>query len=455
MNIFIAGDGEVGFYIAEALVNSNHDITIIDPHEELLKMVEAHTDLLTIVGESNSVGVLKQAGVDKADLVISVLHDETVNIITSILAKKLGAKNTIARVNTLQHLSKENLKVYEELGVDYMISPEDISGHEVVNLIKNPQVYDMFNLSNDKLSVYLIKIENGAPVSNKTLIDIAKEHGPLNFRAVAINRDQSSFIPTGTSSFKEGDMVYVVSKPESLDDLLNLAGKKKYEINNIMVIGGGRVGKVICSELENDYNIKLIESDSDRCHSLTDILTDTLLINGDARNVDLLDEEGIENTDVFIAVTNSSETNILTCLHAKKFGVKKTIALVENLDYIEISQNIGIDTILNKKLTAASNIVKYAMGNEVSSLKKCLSGINSDIVELVAMKGSQVTKKPIRDLKIPDGSVIGGIIRGNESFIAVGDFQIIEGDKVVVFALPGIISKVEKMYQKTGFGFNS
>ncbi|PLX14962.1 MAG: Trk system potassium transporter TrkA [Marinilabiliales bacterium] len=455
MNIFIAGDGEVGFYIAEALVNSNHDITIIDPHEELLKMVEAHTDLLTIVGESNSVGVLKQAGVDKADLVISVLHDETVNIITSILAKKLGAKNTIARVNTLQHLSKENVNVYKELGIDYMISPEDISGHEVVNLIKNPQVYDMFNLSNDKLSVYLIKIEDSAPVANKTLVEIAEEHGPLNFRAIAINRDQSSFIPTGDSSFKEGDMVYVVSKPDALDDLLKLAGKKKYEISNIMVVGGGRVGKVICRELENDYNIKLIENDTHRCHGLTDILTDTLIINGDARNVELLDEEGIENTDVFIAVTNSSETNILTCLHAKKFGVKKTIALVENLDYIEISQNIGIDTILNKKLTAASNIVKHAMGNEVSSLKKCLSGINSDIVELVAMKNSPVTKKPIRELKIPEGSVIGGIIRGNESFIAVGNFQILEGDKVVVFALPGIISKVEKMYQKTGFGFKS
>jgi trk system potassium uptake protein TrkA len=455
MNIFIAGDGEVGFYIAEALVNSNHDITIIDPHEELLKMVESHADLLTIVGESNSVGVLKQAGVDKADLVISVLHDETVNIITAILAKKLGAKNTIARVNTLQHLSTDNLKVYEDLGIDYMISPEDISGHEVVNLIQNPQVYDMFKLSNDKLSVYLIKIEHGAPVNNKSLIDIAAQYGPLNFRAVAINRKQSSFIPTGDSTFEEGDMVYVVSKPDSLNDLFSLAGKIKFDINNIMVVGGGRVGKVICRELEKEYNIKLIESDTNRCNSLTDILDDTLLINGDARSVELLDEEGIENTDVFIAVTNSSETNILTCLHAKKFGVKKTIALVENLDYIEISQNIGIDTILNKKLTAASYIVKHAMGNEVSSLKKCLSGINSDIVELKAIKGSAVTKKPIKDLKIPEGSIIGGIIRGDESFIAVGDFQILEDDKVVVFALPGIISKVEKLFQKTSFGFKS
>lgn len=454
MNIFIAGDGEVGFYIAEALVNSNHDITIIDPHEELLKLVESHTDLLTIVGESSSVSVLKQAGVDKADLVISVLHNETVNIITAILAKKLGAKNTIARVNTMQNLSIENRKIYEDLGIDYLVSPEDIAGNEVVNLIKTPEVYEMFNLTDDKLSVFLIRIEENAPIIDKTLIQIAKEYGPLNFRAVAINRNQSSFIPTGTSNFQKGDMVYVVSKPDSLDELFALAGKRKFDINNIMVVGGGRVGKVICKKMEMDYNIKLIENDIERCHILTDFLTDTLIINGDARSVELLDEEGIENTDVFIAVTNSSETNILTCLHAKKFGVRKTIALVENLDYIEISQNIGIDTILNKKLIAASYIVKHAMGSEVSSLKKCLSGINSDIVELVAMPGSMVTKKPIKDLKIPEGSIIGGVIRGQESFIAIGDFQILEDDRVVVFALPGLSDKIEKLFQKKGTIFN-
>jgi len=454
MNIFIAGDGEVGFYIAEALVNSKHDITIIDPHEELLKLVESHTDLLTIVGESNSVSVLKQANIDKADLVISVLHNETVNIITAILAKKLGAKNTIARVNTMQNLNVENRKIYEDLGIDYLVSPEDIAGHEVVNLINTPEVYEMFNLTDDKLSVFLIRIEEDAPVIDKSLIQISEEHGPLNFRAVAINRNQSSFIPTGTSSFQKGDMVYVVSKPDSLDELFALAGKRKFDINNIMVVGGGRVGKVICKNMETDYNIKLIENDIDRCHVLTDFLDDTLIINGDARSVELLDEEGIENTDVFIAVTNSSETNILTCLHAKKFGVRKTVALVENLDYIEISQNIGIDTILNKKLIAASYIVKHAMGREVSSIKKCLSGINSDIVELVAMPGSAVTKKPIKELKIPEGSIIGGIIRGQESFIAVGDFQILEDDRVVVFALPGITNKIEKLFQKKGFVFN-
>ena len=450
MNIIIAGDGEVGFHLAEALVNSNHNITIVDPHEELLKMVESHSDLMTIVGESNSVGVLKQANVNKADLVISVLHDEQTNILTAILAKKLGAKTTIARVNTLGNLSEENQKIYEELGIDFLISPEDIAGEEVIEILGQPAATEIYDLSGGKLSIFLIKIEKDAPVVGKTLTQIASEIGHLDFRAVAINRSQDIFIPTGDTAFHADDKVYVITKPEACTELLELGGKKKQDINNVMIVGGGRVGKVIAKRMENDLNIKLIEHDRDRCMKLTNLLDETLIISGDARDIHLVEEEGIENMDAFIAVTNSSETNILTCLHAKKFGVKKTIALVENVDYIQISQNIGIDTIINKKLIAASHILRYSMGDEVASLK-VLSGINSEIVELVARPGSAVTKKPIRDLKIPKGALIGGIIRGDQSFIAVGDFQILEDDKVVVFTLSGVTPKVEKMFFKKQF----
>jgi len=452
MNIIIAGDGEVGFYLAEALVDSNHNITIVDPHEELLKLVESHADLLTIVGESNSVAVLKKANVSKADLVISVLHSEPINILTAILAKKLGAKYTIARVNTLQNLNKENQNIYNELGIDLLLSPEDIAGHEVVKLIQQPAAIEMFELSEGKLLIILIKIFPNASVVNQSLNDIALKYENLDFRAVAIHRGDSTFIPDGDSIFLANDFVYVITKPEKLDLLLEMGGNKDVEISNIMLVGGGRVGKVIAKELETDVNIKLIEQSRERSIKLTDLLGETLIVNGDARDINLLEEEGIEGIDAFIAVTNSSETNIITCLHAKKFGVKKTIALVENLDYIEISQNIGIDTIINKKLSAASYIIKHSMGDEVTSLK-CLSGINSDIAEFIAKKGSPVTKKLIRDLRMPEGSLIGGVIRDDESFIAVGDFQIQENDKIVVFALPGISNKIEKMFLKPSFGF--
>jgi len=447
MNIIIAGDGEVGFYLAEALVNSDHNITIVDPHEELLKMVEAHTDLMTIAGESNSVAILKQANVDKTDLVISVLHDEHINIMTAILAKKLGAKNVIARVNTLENISEESQLVYKELGIDFLISPEDIAGLEVIRLLQQPAATEIYDLLEGKLSVFLIRIEENAPVIGKTLNQIAAEAGSLDFRAVAIHRGSETFIPHGETIFKKRDMVYVITKQAAMDELLNMSGKKKVSINNVMLIGGGRVGKVIAKRMEHDVNIKLIEDNKQRCFDLTEYLNDTLIINGDARDIDLLEEEGIENMDAFIAVTNSSETNILTCLHARKFGVKKTIALVENIDYIEISRNIGIDTIINKKLIAASFIIKQSMGDEFTSLK-CISGINVEIVELIAKAGSSATKVLIRELKVPEGALIGGIIRGDESFIALGGFQIKEGDKVVIFALPGVTTKVEKLFVK-------
>jgi len=451
MNIIIAGDGEVGFYLAEALVHSNHNITIVDPHEELLKMVESHADLMTIVGESNSVAVLKQANVAKADMVVSVLHSEEINILTAILAKKLGAKYTIARVNTLQNLTPENQKIYFELGIDQLLSPEDIAGHEVIKLLQKPAATEIFELSDGKLQVLLIKISDNARVLDKSLNDIAKQYVNLDFRAVAIHRGGDTFIPDGNTVFKKNDFVYVITKPEGMDQLMKLGGKENVEINNIMLVGGGRVGKVIAKQLENDLNIKLIEDSKERSMSLIDLLDETLIINGDARDINLLEDEGIEGVDAFIAVTNNSETNIITCLHARKFGVKKTIALVENLDYIEISQNIGIDTIINKKLSAASYLIKHSMGDEVSSLK-CLSGINSDVVEFVVQKDAPVTKKAIRNLKMPEGSLIGGIVRDNVSFIATGDFQIREKDKVVVFALPGITNKIDKMFHKSGFG---
>ncbi|MBT3173577.1 MAG: Trk system potassium transporter TrkA [Lentimicrobiaceae bacterium] len=451
MNIIIAGDGEVGFYLAEALVHSNHNITIVDPHEELLKLVESHADLMTIVGQSNSVAVLKKANVAKADLVISVLHSEEINILTAIIAKKLGAKYTIARVNTMQNLALENQKTYNELGIDQLLSPEDIAGHEVVKLLQRPAAIEIFDLSDGQLQILLIKINDDANAVNQSLNDIANQYENLDFRAVAIHRGNSTFIPSGDTIFQPNDFVYVITKPEGMEELMKLGGKQDVEINNIMLIGGGRVGKVIAKQLETELNIKLIEQSHERSLNLIDLLNDTLIINGDARDIKLLEEEGIEGVDAFIAVTNNSETNIITCLHAKKFGVKKTIALVENLDYIEISKNIGIDTIINKKLSAASYMIKHSMGDEVSSLK-CLSGISSDVVEFIAKRDSAVTKKLIRNLKMPEGSIIGGVIRGNKSYIAIGDFQIEEDDKVVVFALPGLTHKLEKIFHKQNGG---
>ena len=435
----------MGMHLAEALVRSNHDITLVDPHEELLKMMESHSDLMTITGDSTSTDVLLRANVKHADLVIAVLHDEHINLLTGIIAKKLGAKKVIARVNTMENLSPEVWRMYQDLGIDGLLSPEDIAAQEIISLLKQNASLETYDFSGGKLQLFMVKLESEAEILGKTVDEVINQYEHLEFRIAAIHRRQSTFIPQGEDMFQIGDMVYVVTKPHAVKDIIKLSGKKKINIHNVMIVGGGRVGRITAKRLEHELNIKVLENNKERCMDLTNYLSEALVVNADARDLDMLEDEGIKDMDAFIAVTDNTETNILTCLQAKSFGVKKTIALVENIDYIDISQNIGIDSIINKKLIAASYMVKYTLGAKVSSLK-CLSGIDADIVEFDVRAGSAVTRKPIGQLAMPTDAIICGITRDGESYIATDDFQIETDDQVVVLALPDAIPAVERLF---------
>ena len=310
MNIIIAGDGEVGMHLAEALEHGDHNITIVDPHEELLKMIESQSDLMTIIGDSTSIKVLQQANVKKADLVIAVLHDEHINLLTGILAKKLGAKKVIVRVNTMENLSKENWRIYQDLGIDGIVSPEDIAAQEIINLLKQNVATEAHDFAGGKLELLMIKLEPNAPSINKTLEELIENYKHIDFKALAIHRRQNTFIPKADDVFLEGDLVYVITKPHALKELMQLSGKTKFNINNVMIVGGGRIGKLTAKRLENELNIKIIEMEKERCFELTNVLSNTLVVNADARNVDLLEDEGIKDMDAFIAVTDKTETNI-------------------------------------------------------------------------------------------------------------------------------------------------
>ncbi|MCD6090410.1 MAG: Trk system potassium transporter TrkA [Bacteroidales bacterium] len=445
MNIIIAGDGEVGSHLAKLLSDENHNITVVDPHTKMLEMIGAHTDVLTIEGDSTSMEILEKAKVDEADLLIAVLHDENINLMTCILGKKLGAKKTIARISNTEFLEKGNESLFENLGIDQMVFPERIAADEIIDLLKQTGAIEIIDFSGGKLQLFLIRLEKYAWVVNKTLNQVAQEFPQLNFRAVSIHRDGKTIIPNGDTYFRENDLAYVITKPEGIETLLQLGGKHPFKIKNIMIIGGGRIAKKTALSLENDLHIKLLEKDPLRAEQLTAILKNTLIVNGDARDINHLEDEGIHDMDALIAVTNSSETNIITCLHARKLGVKRTIALVENIEYIDLAQNIGIDTIINKKLITASYINRHTMQGNVTNVK-CLSGINADAIELIAMPNSQVTKKPIKKLKIPEGAIIGGIVRDKESFIAVGNLQILANDKVVIFSMPYALHKMNKLF---------
>lgn len=446
MDIIIAGAGEVGYHLAKQLSNENHDITVIDIDGTSLDRVNSVMDVLTITGSSTSLRILKKAHCEKMDLLVSVTSSESINVNTAILAKKLGAKKTIARVENAEYVSKENQEVFKEIGIDHLIYPEELAAFELVKLIQRAAATDIIEFENGKLSLIGLKLDANLPVIRKTIQEIAHTIDEVSFRVVAVHRGIRTIIPTGTDILLPNDQIFVITTPEGIEKIIKLVGKDQTKLNNIMFLGGGKIGRIAAKLLENNINIKMIDSDMDKAVDLADYLEKTLVIQGDGRDLDLLAQEGIVDMDGFVAVTNDAETNIITSLMAKHLGVTKTIALVDNVDYIPLTQTIGLDSLINKKLIAATNILKFIRKANIISIAT-LQGIDAEVMEYIAQPNSTVTKKLVKDLKFPQNAIIGGYIRDGKSFISVGNSQIEVNDRVVVFSLPGSIHSVEKLFK--------
>ncbi len=446
MKIILAGAGEVGTHLAKMLSNEKHDIVVIDPDAEKLQFIESGFDLMTVKGSTTSFEVLKEANIKKCDLFIAVAPSEETNITGAILAKKLGAKKTIARIDSSEYLLAQNKEHFLSIGIDYLIYPERIVSREIITLLNKTSTTDFVDYAGGKLSLYVIKLDEDAPVIRKSLLDIAKKNLKIEYRAIAITRQGETIIPRGCDQFLPGDLVYVISGPSGIKEIMKYSGKEDVAARNIMILGGSRTGIRTAMDFENHSNIKLIEIDKDKCNRIAEFVDDTLIIHGDGRDINFLKESGISSMDAFIAVTGSAETNILSCLMAKKFGVRKIICEVENFDYISLAENMGIDTIINKKVSTASRIFRFTMDHEVSSIK-CLTGTDAEILEYVAKPGSIITSGALKSINIPKDAVIGGIIRGKSSFIAHGNTQIKPNDIVIVFALPTAIYKIGRFFK--------
>ena len=445
MRIIIGGAGEVGTHLARILSNENHDIVVIEPDEDKLRLIDSSLDVMAMVGSATSIKLLEESGIKKADLFIAVANTEHANITAAILGKKLGAKKTVARIDNDEFLKNSNIELFRSLGIDYLIYPEKIASREIIGLLQQTGTTEFINFTGGMLSLFVLKLDKNAPIINKTLQEATTNEGALNYRAVAITRDGETIIPRGNDKFKLDDTVYVVSNRTGLKDVLKYSGKEHYGIRNLMILGGSRIGKLTATKLEDEYQIKLIEIDKAKSIQLADMLENTLVINGDGRDIDLLNSEGLQNMDAFIAVTGNSETNILSCQVARKMGVKKTIAEVENIEYIDLAENMGIDTIINKKLITASRISRFTMSAQVSMIK-CLTGTNAEVLEFIAKPGSKITEGSLQDINFPKDALVGGIIRGKTSFIATGQSRVEANDRVVVFALPSAIHKIESFF---------
>lgn len=445
MKIIITGAGAVGFHLAKMMASESQDIYLIDQNQERLNYIQSSLDIYTICGDAKSISVLREANVESCDLLIAVTSIEETNLLVSILAKKFGAKRTIARINDLELKQPENTKLMQSLGIDELISPVQLASEEIKRLVNRSVFTDDHEFEGGKLTVFGISVHEKSPLVNKTVQDSAYLNPELSFKPIALHRKEETIIVNAQTEIFSNDIIYFISNPDSIDHIIEICGQECFEIRNIMILGGSSIGQLTAKMLEEEYNVTLVEKNRERCEELARKLKNTLVINVDGRNVAALEEEGLADMDAFIAVTADSESNIMSSLVATNHNVKKTIARVENIDYIHLSQNIGIDTLINKKIIAAGNIFKYVRKGDVSAIAN-LHGVDAEIIEFIVKPGSKVTRKPINRLHFPRTANISGVIRNDVGFIPFGSFQLKEGDKAVVFSLTESIHLIEKYF---------
>lgn len=448
MKIIIAGAGEVGFHLAKLLSYESQEITLIDTDKESLAYADSHLDIKVIRGDATSIAILREANVDICDLLIAVTASETTNITICVLAKQLGAKRTIARISNTEFISNKEEIGFTRFGIDELISPEALAASEIELSLRQSSFSDTYEFEEGALTMASLTLSKEASFVGKTIKDAAKIFPEIHFIPIAIQRQgtQYTLIPRGDTIFREGDNVVFITSEGGAEELCRLTGKTNTDIKSVMILGGTEIGFKAARDLsKKGFNVKLLEGDKERAFEIADKLPNVLVIKSDGRKVDVLDEESIGDMDAFIAVGDNSETNIMSCLVAKSKGVKKSVALVENMDYFELSHSIGIDTLINKKLLAANSIFRYIRKGEVVAMTK-LNNMNAELLEFEVKSTSAICDKLIKHIDFPRSAIIGGVIRGNVGYIALGDFKIQEGDKVVVCSLLRSIKGVEKLF---------
>ncbi|MDD3323384.1 MAG: Trk system potassium transporter TrkA [Paludibacter sp.] len=443
MKIIIAGAGEVGTHLAKLLARENFDIALLDEDPERLKNLEASYDLITYTGSPTSINVLKETGVDDVDLFIAVTPFESINMTACMLATNLGAKKTLARIDNYEYLLPKNRVFFEKLGVNYLIYPEVLAAKEIVESLKTNWLRQNLSFCNNALILLGIKVR-----SNATILDKKFKSGFFekeNYRVVAIKRLNKTIIPLGNDDIQANDIVYFMTVPDQLRHVQKQAGKEEVEIKNIMILGGTKIAQKALKTLPSSFNIKVIESDKSKSYSLAEKFNNSLIINCDGKNIEALKEEGIEDMDAFVAVTDNSEANILACMAAKRLGVKKTVAEVENIDYIMLAESMDIGVVINKKMIAASYIYQLTLDADVLNVRT-LTSADAEVVEFIAKAGSKITRSKIKDLRIPDKVNIGGYVRDGKGYIVNGSSVIMPNDHVIVFCVSSAIRKMETFF---------
>jgi len=443
MKIVIAGAGETGAHLASILSQEHQDITLIDANKARLIQLKNSLNIGIVEGEAISIKSLKESGIEKADLFIAVTPSESKNMTACMLSSKLGAKKTLARVDRSEYLLPEHKDFFEQLGIHSLIYPEMLAANGIINALRATWLREYMEFENGAMVLGGIKVRKNAEIINKPFSSGYFAHP--RYRVVAIKRQNQTIIPKGNDQIEANDLVYFITSQENLDFVREQAGKDTYQVKNAMIVGGSRIAICASQQIPDQLHVKLIEINKEKSQQLGDKLNNVLVINGDGRDTDFLREEDIEEMDAFVALTDNSEANILACSVAKRLGINKTIAEVENIDYIPLAENLDIGAILNKKLLTASYIYQLTLSSNISTAK-CLTNVDAVVMEFIVNKNSPVTKRSVKDLQLPDNVNIGALIRNGGGITVNGDTHIAAGDHVIVFCMADSVRKLDHFF---------
>jgi trk system potassium uptake protein TrkA len=443
VRIIIIGAGKVGFSLAQMLSYENHDVVVIEKKPLRQKIVEENLDVQTILGSGASTSVLEEAGVAEADLLIAVTEIDELNMISCLIAKQYGVKKTVARIRNPEYLENTKFSPTTSIGIDLVINPERVTAKMISKLIHVPEAINVEYYADGKVQLLELYIKKDSPVVNKSLIEI---NFPKPNLIVAILRDEKMIIPRGSDVLKPGDLIFVIAETKNMLAVEKVLGEKRTKVENVIILGGGRIGYYLAKLLEKKpVSVKVIDKDLEVCRKISSELNDTLVLHGDGTDISLLEEEDTGKADMFIAVTNDDKVNLLVSLLAKHLGAKKTAAQIRRSDYVPLIEKVGIDVAVSPRMLTAGAILQFIRRGDIVSVT-LLGSAKAEMIELVVPDSSKIVKKPLKKLKFPRHAIIGAIVRGNDVIVPTGDDFINPGDRVMVFALPEAIKKVEKFF---------
>jgi len=446
MNVLILGAGEIGFQLSKRLSQEKHNITIIDRNHLNVVRASEQLDAFVVEGHAASLRILKEANIEKADILAAMTNSDEVNLLACQLAKKIGIPTTIARVRNPELTDPSFLLSKEEMGADLIIHPEKETAEAVVRLIRRSSATDVVEFLNGKVQLLGIRLEQDSPALRIPLKELGNQIGNPPVRIVAINRKERTLIPGGDDVLVPSDQIFVISDPNYINEYLKLIGKIDTQIENIMILGGGQIGQYIAKILGKEINTKIIESNAEKSQEIADILPHSLIIHGDGTDVDLLAAEGIMDMDTFIAVTGDDENNIIATLVARHLKVPRTIALVNKVEYLPITPTIGMDAVVSKQLLTVNAVLRFIRYQKVASIAT-LPGVDAEIIEYVAQEDSKITQKHLKDIHFPKHGIVGAVLHNDKVIIPTGETKISGGDKVVVFSLPQALNDVTKLFK--------